>query len=75
MTRGRSEVISCDSRVDAAATVYRRVTDMLRIEGWGVNHKRVERIWRQEGLKVRACSGSRSEVGCGSTMFVFSALL
>ena len=31
---------------------YRRVTDMLRIEGWGVNHKRVERIRRQEGLKV-----------------------
>ena len=31
---------------------YRRVTDMLRIEGWGVNHKLVERIWRQEGLKV-----------------------
>ena len=31
---------------------YRRVTDMLRIEGWGVNHKRVERIWRQEELKV-----------------------
>ena len=31
---------------------YRRVADMLRIEGWGVNHKRVERIWRQEGLKV-----------------------
>ena len=31
---------------------YRRVTDMLRIEGWGVNHKRVEWIWRQEGLKV-----------------------
>ena len=31
---------------------YRRVTDMLRIEGWGVKHKRVERIWREEGLKV-----------------------
>ena len=31
---------------------YRRVTDMLRSEGWGVNHKRVGRIWRQEGLKV-----------------------
>ena len=31
---------------------YRRVTDMLRIEGWRVKHKRVERIWRQEGLKV-----------------------
>jgi len=25
---------------------------MLRREGWGVNHKRVERIWRREGLKV-----------------------
>ena len=31
---------------------YRRITAMLRNEGWGVNHKRVERIWRQEGLKV-----------------------
>ena len=31
---------------------YRRVTAMLRNQGWAVNHKRVERIWRQEGLKV-----------------------
>jgi putative transposase len=31
---------------------YRRVTALLRGEGWQVNHKRVERIWRQEGLKV-----------------------
>ena len=31
---------------------YRRVTALLRAEGWHVNHKRVERIWRQEGLKV-----------------------
>lgn len=31
---------------------YRRITIMLRTEGWAVNHKRVERIWRQEGLKV-----------------------
>ena len=31
---------------------YRRITTMLRNEGWEVNHKRVERIWRQEGLKV-----------------------
>ena len=31
---------------------YRMVTGMLRTEGWAVNHKRVERIWRQEGLKV-----------------------
>ena len=31
---------------------YRRVTALLRPAGWGVNHKRVERIWRREGLKV-----------------------
>jgi putative transposase len=31
---------------------YRRVTALLRGEGWLVNHKRVERLWRQEGLKV-----------------------
>ena len=31
---------------------YKRVTALLRVEGWVVNHKRVERIWRQEGLKV-----------------------
>ena len=34
---------------------YRRITAMLRHEAWGswdVNHKRVERIWRQAGLKV-----------------------
>ncbi|MEE9574204.1 MAG: IS3 family transposase, partial [Candidatus Neomarinimicrobiota bacterium] len=33
---------------------YRRITALLRTEGWCVNHKRVERIWRQEGLKVPA---------------------
>jgi transposase InsO family protein len=31
---------------------YRRITAMLHHEGFLVNHKRVERIWRQEGLKV-----------------------
>ena len=31
---------------------YRRVTAMLQNDGWNVNHKRVERIWRREGLKV-----------------------
>ncbi|PHR95783.1 MAG: hypothetical protein COA78_29585 [Blastopirellula sp.] len=25
---------------------YRRITGLLRIEGWVVNHKRVERLWR-----------------------------
>ncbi len=27
---------------------YRRVTALLRNQGWIVNHKRVERIWREE---------------------------
>lgn len=27
--------------------VYRR----LRVEGWEVNHKRVQQIWREEGLQ------------------------
>ena len=31
---------------------YRRITALLNEDGWRVNHKRVERIWRQEGLKV-----------------------
>src|SRR3546814_4938684 len=31
---------------------YRRVTALRRNAGWHVNQKRVERIWRREGLKV-----------------------
>jgi transposase InsO family protein len=31
---------------------YRRITALLREAGWIVNFKRVERIWRREGLKV-----------------------
>jgi len=31
---------------------YRRITALLHRAGWDVNHKRVERIWRQEGLRV-----------------------
>ena len=31
---------------------YRRIAALLRAEGFVVNHKRVERLWRREGLKV-----------------------
>ena len=31
---------------------YRKVTALLREEGWRVNHNRIERLWRQEGLKL-----------------------
>ena len=44
-------------RVIELATAYgrygsRRITGLLRGAGWPVNHKRVERLWRREGLKV-----------------------
>ncbi|MGM9451641.1 IS3 family transposase, partial [Klebsiella sp. K47] len=31
---------------------YRRITALLHQAGWSVNAKRVQRIWRREGLKV-----------------------
>ncbi len=31
---------------------YRMITGMLNNSGWHVKHKRAERIWRREGLKV-----------------------
>lgn len=41
---------------------YRRITALLRDEGWEVNHKRVERIWRREGLKVPAKQPKRGRL-------------
>ena len=32
----------------------RRITALLRAAGWRVHHKRVERLWRREGLRVPA---------------------
>jgi transposase InsO family protein len=31
---------------------YRRIAALLRDSGWRINDKRVERLWRREGLKV-----------------------
>ena len=41
---------------------YRRITALLRHRGWHVNHKRVERIWRREGLKVPAKQPKRGHL-------------
>ena len=41
---------------------YRRVTALLRADGWAVNPKRVERIWRREGLKVPTKQPKRSRL-------------
>ena len=40
----------------------RRVTALLRRDGWTVNVKRVERIWRQECLKVPAHQPKRARL-------------
>ena len=41
---------------------YRRITALLRDAGWAVNKKRVERIWRCEGLKVPHKQPKRSRL-------------
>ena len=41
---------------------YHRVTALLRAEGLLVNHKRVYRIWRKEGLKVPAKQPKRGRL-------------
>jgi len=49
---------------------YRRITALLRAEGWWVNHKRVERIWRQEGLKVPAKQPKRRRLWLGDGSWI-----
>ena len=42
---------------------YRMITGTLRAEGWFVNRKRVYRLWRREGLKVRQIRRKRRRLG------------
>ena len=41
---------------------YRKITEFLRRAGWQVNDKRVERLWRREGLKVPAKQPKRGRL-------------
>jgi len=41
---------------------YRTITGLLRLAGWRVNKKRVERIWKQEGLQVPRKQPKRSRL-------------
>ena len=48
---------------------YRRITSLLKREGWQINQKRVHRLWKQAGLQVpkKQCKRRRlgtSENGC-----------
>ena len=45
---------------------YRRITEILWRLGWLVNHKRVYRLWRLEGLKVRRKRRKRIHSGGNS---------
>jgi transposase InsO family protein len=61
-TQRQARVVAADEAVLTGAIVklastygrygYRRVTELLRAAGWRINAKRVQRIWRREGLKV-----------------------
>jgi putative transposase len=42
---------------------YRRAHAQLREDGWEVNRKRVQRLWRQEGLRVPARRRKRRRLG------------
>ena len=46
----RAEIIRLASKYGRYG--YRRITALLKREGFRVNHKRVERSWREESLKV-----------------------
>ncbi len=41
---------------------YKRITALVRAEGYKVNHKRVYKIWRKEGLKVPSKQPKRSRL-------------
>ena len=57
------EIVELASRFGNSG--YRRVTALLRHRGWRVHHKRVERIWRREGLKVPAKQPKRGRLWRG----------
>ena len=63
----RSDEDALTGRIVELATAYgrygyRRITALLKREGWRVNHKRVERIWRQAGLKVPSKQNKRGRI-------------
>jgi putative transposase len=47
---------------------YRRLHVMLKREGFAVNHKRVFRIYREEGLKVKKRGGRKRALGTRTPM-------
>ena len=44
-----------------------RIHDALLKRGWTVNHKRVERLWREEGMQVPRRQHKRHRLTCGGS--------
>ena len=61
--RLRNDVIRLSSEYGRYG--YKRITALLNQDGWRVNHKRVARIWREEGLKVPSRQPKRSRLWLG----------
>ena len=51
------------SRAEHPRWGYRRAWGAVREEGWAVNRKKIQRLWREEGLRVPQRNGAS---GCGS---------
>jgi hypothetical protein len=67
----RSDQIALRQRLRDLTTArvrysYRRLHVLLQREGWRVNHKRVYRLYREEGLGIR-----RTDGGSGSRCVTF----
>src|SRR5437764_2033161 len=67
MPRGREDEERLTADIVALARRYgrygyRKIAELLRRAGWSVNDKRVERIWRREGLKVPAKQPKRGRL-------------
>ena len=61
----RADIINLATRFGRYG--YRRITALLKELGWQVNHKRVERIWRREGLRVPMRQPKRGRLWLGVT--------
>ena len=66
--KGRADDAALTADIVALATEYgrygyRRITALLRAAGWAVNVKRVERIWRLQGLKVPSKQPRKGRLG------------
>jgi transposase InsO family protein len=64
--RGKDAALAAELRRISAAhprAGYRRATTLLRRAGLEINAKRVQRLWRQEGLKVPRRQRKRQRLG------------